>query len=116
MGESTRNVKREITEELIREVDQNVDSPSHRAAIVWQNIKVSYPNWTTWDLLCFCVELLGMVSAEFPWLKSSAVQLSRLVYSAHYFYPQNINARIGSEAQYQPPRQHTRTEPRSNGT
>lgn len=86
---------KELTEELIKEVDETVDSPNYRARVVLTFLKHS--NYTTWDITCFCVEYLGMVSVnEWPWLTEAAKKLARLVYSAHYFYPQNVNARLGS--------------------
>jgi hypothetical protein len=87
--------KRSLTEELIKSIDERVDSPALRAQSIWDSIRVIHPEWTDWDLLCFAIEFLGMISPRWPWLTSNAKQLAGLVYHAHYFYPDNINARIG---------------------
>jgi len=60
--------------------------PSERARIVWEAIQrhsqVSYIS--NWDVVCFSVETLGLMAAEFPWLQEAAKQVSMLVYKAHY--------------------------------
>jgi hypothetical protein len=81
-----QELKRELTETHIEQIDKMMPSPSERARIVWEaiqrNTKISYIS--NWDVVCFSVETLGLMSAEFPWMKEAAVQISKLVYRAHY--------------------------------
>ena len=67
--------------------DIMVASPSERATIVYKKLQLMFgDDLTNWDLICFCVEYLGMMVEAFPWLNSNGVmkQLSTLVYTAHY--------------------------------
>ena len=86
MAEGNRsNEHRVLTEEFVEKIDKLTKSPSERAKFIWlvladgANEKV-----TNWDLICFCVETLGLLSSEFPWLKEAAVTASKIVYKAHY--------------------------------
>ncbi len=78
--------KGKLTETHIEQVDKMMPPPSERARIVWEAIQrhsqVSYIS--NWDVVCFSVETLGLMSAEFPWLEQAAKQVSQLVYKAHY--------------------------------
>ena len=75
-----------LTETHIEQVDKMMPPPSERARIVWEAIQrhsqVSYIS--NWDVVCFSVETLGLMAAEFPWLQEAAKQVSMLVYKAHY--------------------------------
>lgn len=75
---------RVITEEFIEKVDKLTKSPSERASDVWVKLAKENPKLTNWDLVCFCVETLGLISAEFPWLRQGAMMVSQIVYKAHY--------------------------------
>ncbi|KKM62054.1 hypothetical protein LCGC14_1132140 [marine sediment metagenome] len=94
MAESDRgNEQRILTEEFIDKVDKLTKSPSERAKFIWlvladgANKKV-----TNWDLICFCVETLGFMSSEFPWLREAAISISKIVYKAHYLNTDRIIA------------------------
>lgn len=100
--------KRVLTEELINRVDKWSDSPSVRASDVWA--RVAGAGYTDWDIICFASEALGLLSERYPYLRAQTVTLSRLIYSAHYFYPQNFNARVGAT---EPPHSDERFEQRS---
>ena len=54
---------------------------------------------TNWDLICFCVETLGFMSSEFPWLKEAAMAVSQIVYKAHYLNHDRI---LASETNLKP--------------
>ena len=75
-----------LTATHINQVDKMMPPPSERARIVWEAIQrhsqVSYIS--NWDVVCFSVETLGLMSTEFPWLQEAAKQVSMLVYKAHY--------------------------------
>ncbi len=88
MAESNRNdEQRVLTEDFIAKIDKLTGSPSSRAESIWlmlsdqaaENEKI-----TNWDLICFSVEILGLMSSEFPWLKEAAMAASKIVYKAHY--------------------------------
>ena len=75
---------RVLTEEFVDRIDKLTKSPSERARFVWIELVHTNSKVTNWDLICFCVEALGFMSSEFPWLKKAAVAASQLVYKAHY--------------------------------
>jgi len=75
---------RVLTEEFIAKIDKLTRSPSDRADLIWNKLSLSTSKVSNWDLICFCVEVLGLMSAEFPWLREAAVAASHLVYKAHY--------------------------------
>ncbi len=90
MGESNRSNERELNRELteahIEQIDKMMPPPAERARIVWEAIQkdTSITYISNWDIVCFSVETLGLMSAEFPWMKEAAIQISQLVYRAHY--------------------------------
>lgn len=94
MGESNKFAeKRVLTEELISKVDAVYDSPQTRASAIWDVIQKQ--GVTDWDTVCFAAEALGLLSARYSYLTEAAKAVLRLVYHAHYFYPENFNARVG---------------------
>ncbi len=90
MGESNNsnelNLNRELTATHIEQIDKMMPPPAERARIVWEAIQrdTSITYISNWDIVCFSVETLGLMSAEFPWLQEAAKQISGLVYRAHY--------------------------------
>lgn len=72
-------------DEVIKRVDETCESPQARAKRVLEALK-SHDNITTWDVLCFCVEYLGMMTPVWSWLGNEARTLNRLVYLAHYVH------------------------------
>ncbi len=93
MAESDRgNEQRILTEEFIDKVDKLTKSPSFRARIIWEVIAGANEKVTNWDLICFCVETLGFMSSEFPWLREAAISISKIVYKAHYLNTDRIIA------------------------
>ena len=85
MAESNRNNEpRVLTEEFIKKIDALTESPSQRAGVVWERLSLPTDSVSNWDLICFCVETLGLMSSEFPWLREAAIAASHLVYKAHY--------------------------------
>jgi hypothetical protein len=86
------------TAEHIGNVDKQVASPSDRAHDVWAVIKTHAPDLTDWDVICFSVEFLGMMVNVHPWLETPVKEVSKLVYSAHYFIPDtDVGSRINRE-------------------
>lgn len=78
----------------IDEIDAIVPSPEKRAEVLWALIRAQ-ENVTTWDTICFCVNALGLLSAEYLWLRDGAQRLSVAVYHAHYNFPHLIDASSG---------------------
>src|SRR3954469_20742226 len=76
------------TREHIRNVDNKVASPSVRAGLVWEFLRIEQPHLTDWDLICFAVEFLGMMTHTHPWLEEDVKSISKLVYTAHYLTPE----------------------------
>lgn len=76
--------RRVLTEEFIKKIDNLTRSPSKRADLIWEKLSLSTSKISNWDLVCFCVEVLGLMSTEFPWLREAAIAANHLVYKAHY--------------------------------
>ncbi len=93
------NESRVLTEELVEGVDKLTKSPSNRAGALWNDLSIPIRKASNWDLICFCVETLGLMSSEFPWLREAAMTASRLVYEAHYLNQDRI---IASEHEMNP--------------
>ena len=93
MAESDRgNEQRVLTEELVEKVDKLTKSPSLRARMLWNDLSIPTRRVSNWDLVCFCVETLGLMSSEFPWLTEAAKAASHLVFKAHYLNTDRIIA------------------------
>lgn len=69
----------------IKDIDARLASPSDRATRVWTVLQTHDPDLTTWDVLCFCAEFMGMVAERYHWIIPIAKRFVRLVYSAHYY-------------------------------
>lgn len=93
MDESGRgNESRVLTEEFVERIDRLTKSPSDRARVLWNDLSIPTRRISNWDLVCFCVETLGLMSSEFPWLREAAMSASHLVYKAHYLNQDRIIA------------------------
>ena len=101
MAQSDRdNESRELTEEFIEKIDRLTGSPSDRARFIWELLMQSdTKKLTNWDLICFCIETLGFMSTEFPWLKEASMAVSQIVYKAHYLNHDRI---LDSETNLKP--------------
>ena len=86
MAESNQNdEQRVLTEDFIAKIDKLTLSPSKRAEFIWLVIADgAQEKVSNWDLICFSVEILGLMSSEFPWLQEAAMAASKIVYKAHY--------------------------------
>lgn len=73
-------------QKLMELVDKQFANPSERAHEIWSIIQAnpSLIEKTDWDLLCFAVEFIGMMSQTWTWLQEDAKKLNRLLYTAHY--------------------------------
>lgn len=69
----------------IRLVDAQTPSPEARALRVWNVLQTHDPDLTTWDILCFCAEFMGMTSQRYQWIIPLSKHFAKLVYSAHYY-------------------------------
>src|SRR5256885_570581 len=74
-------------QERMAEVDKITESPSQRAQKVWDYARLvsDKTGFTTWDLLCFVSEWLGIMTPVWPWLVDPAKDLAKRVYYAHYY-------------------------------
>jgi len=77
----------------VASVDAKCKSPEQRALEVYEYLKKS--EFTTWDVLCFCVNWLGIMSIMWPWLEEPAKAFNGLVYRAHYFFNDKV---LGEES------------------
>lgn len=69
---------------VMAKIDAVTESPSKRALRVLTVLRRSQVS--TWDVLCFCGEYLGMMIPAYPWLEEDARRLTRLIYLAHYVH------------------------------
>lgn len=82
-GADLQRTERERKSALIALVDAAHPPPELRARKVLDSLRQD-SSLDTWDVLCFCVEYLGMMSAVWPWLTEDAKRVAKLVYIAHY--------------------------------
>jgi len=86
----------------VEESDEITPSPESRAQAVWAYLQ-EHNTFSTWDLICFCAEFLGLMSAEYEWLKDIAVRQTVLVYKYHYLHREEIakwdEAQLSARAQ-----------------
>ncbi len=69
-------------------VDAKYDSPQQRAQKIFNLLREK--DHTNWDALCFAVEFLGFLSPYYPWLTDVARESTRLVYTAHYYFADEV--------------------------
>ncbi len=93
-NESSR--ERQSLNERMLEVDGFTESPSKRAQKIWEQARKLSDEYgfTTWDLMCFVTEWLGIMVPLWPWLDEPAKSLARRVYYAHYYLTDVV---LGSE-------------------
>lgn len=87
-NESSRQLSEQISlQDRMAQVDKITESPSKRAQKVWDYARLvsDKTGFTTWDLLCFTSEWLGIMVPVWPWLEDPAKNLARRVYYAHYY-------------------------------
>lgn len=64
------------------ELDKTHDSPEQLCGKVWE---VLIPHdFTSWDLVCFCMVYLLRITTVYDFLKPLAKNLHMVVYLAHY--------------------------------
>lgn len=73
---------------LIKKRDAISPTPEQRAQELWSAIHTLNPRPTQWDIVCFCVESLAVVSSEYEFLKPIVARLVSVVYTAHYNTPE----------------------------
>ncbi|SRR5258706_2214100 len=92
-GEPKQRDALELTDVQLKEhiavIDRRTTSPEQRALKVYQYLREN-PAFTTWDILCFCANWLGIMSAVWSWVENPAKVLSQLVYKAHYFFTDRV--------------------------
>lgn len=88
----------ELSKERIAEVDEKYDSPRERAEEIFTIFQLASDEldheWTRYDLLCFCVQFLGMMSLgdlqPDEDLRLLAKNLNRWLHERHYFHAEKI--------------------------
>lgn len=102
-------------QERMLEVDKITESPSKRAQKVWEYAKLvsDKTGFTTWDLLCFATEWLGIMTPVWPWLEEPARSLAKRVYYAHYYLTDVV---LGEERRAQEPRDNEELSDADNRT
>ena len=65
-----------------QELDKTHDSPEELCGKVWSVLKDH--NFTSWDLVCFCMVYLLKITSVYEFLKPNAKALHMTVYLAHY--------------------------------
>lgn len=83
--------------ERIAQIDATVVSPQERAQQVYKILQENAPNLSSYDLLCFAVEICALSVQAYPWLEQPARELNKLVYTAHYFAGDKIGLYTVSE-------------------
>lgn len=75
------------------QVDSLFPSPNERAHEIWSIISATPQliEKTDWDLLCFAVEYIAMMSQNWHWLEEDAKKLTNLLYTAHYLSAENYD-------------------------
>lgn len=87
--DSATNESRRL-EDIINELDKTSPSPDVRAMYVLRELQGLDAVLTEWDIICFCVEYLGMVASQsFPILMSNSKALAKIVYMIHYQSEEN---------------------------
>ena len=79
--------KKPMKASIIEAVDNLYPSPQSRAYSVWALIQANprLRSLSEWDMLCFCVEYIAMISPKFLFIEDEAKQMVNLLYTAHYF-------------------------------
>ena len=77
-------------ERRIAEIDRLIPSPEQRAQEVYNAIKQTLPDKTNWDVICFCINYLGLSAQAYDWMESAVRHLSRQIYNAHYFKTEEL--------------------------
>src|SRR3990167_1650644 len=80
-------------QQLMKEVDAKFPSPNDRAQHIHKVLKEHDPDASMWDIACFCVEMLNVISLDpalQPVIGESVKSLSRQVYSIHYFNSEEL--------------------------
>jgi len=87
-------------QDRMAQIDKITESPSKRAQKVWDYARLvsDKTGFTTWDLLCFTSEWLGIMVPVWPWLEDPAKNLARRVYYAHYYLTDTV---LGEEKKAQ---------------
>lgn len=77
--------------------DKVTPSPEARATAIYNALKVDHPEYTEWDLICFCVNYLAKMTVVYTYLTDYIKPLCTIVYKAHYLAtdPQDVAINTG---------------------
>lgn len=70
------------------ELDKTHDSPEVLGGKVWHVLKDQ--NFTSWELVCFCLVYLMKIVLVYEFLKPHAAALHKVVYMAHYMATEEL--------------------------
>lgn len=83
-GDNPNSRSREEIEAHMAHIDELMASPKHRALRIY-NILRENPSLTTWDVMCFCAEWMGQMTAVWDWLEMPAKAIAKSTYYIHYY-------------------------------
>jgi hypothetical protein len=68
-------------------IDAEFPSPQERAGKVHAILAttITKNELSDWDILCYCVGMIGWLSEVIPFIEADAKSLNRLLYTAHYY-------------------------------
>jgi hypothetical protein len=83
---------RSLTKERIAEIDKLIRPPSKRAEEIYYLLR-SQKKYTTWDIVCFCIEYLALQVPNLSFIEPEIRKLSKLIYLQHYvnYAPREID-------------------------
>ena len=79
-------MERQLTEQLMREVDSRIESPQQIAARLLARLRAIQPEPSIYETLCFSCEMIGLACHEYPQFEEDAKRLLALLYRSHYLY------------------------------
>ena len=74
--------RKETILKIIKEADEKHPSPDARANAVYHWLARN--DFTVWDIICFCGEYLGMMSAAYPFIEEDSKKILTKIHAAHY--------------------------------
>lgn len=73
--------------QIVARRDKLTPTPEQRAQWIWNRLhgQMSQITPKPWDLICFSVETLALLAAEYTFLQPVIKKLVSIVYTAHYY-------------------------------
>lgn len=80
---------RKEIESRMEEIDKLIKSPKDRALLIYSILREN-PSLTTWDVMCFCAEWMGQMTAVWDWLEEPAKAIAKSTYYIHYYRSEEV--------------------------